>query len=160
MCNVGGNYRWAACGRQTRRVMVEKTSDMRTDKDLQKYLFSKYAGHALCRDSSTAPKNNDVPCEDWLPKYLDEKAQKEWAVSSASDLSATSSQRELDEEYQRACEEWEEGVRQLQVAFQVVLIPLIGKWFGRRWSYWCTLTFLYLHDSICSVVLSCRKIKT
>lgn len=141
-------------------MMVDKTRDMKTDEELQKYLFSKYAGHALSRDSSTAPKSDDVPAEDWLPKYLDEKAQKEWAVSSASDLSATSSQKELDEEYRRACEEWEEGVRQLQVAFQVVLIPLIGKWFGRRWSYWRTLTSIYLRDSICSMVLSHREIMT
>ena len=142
-CNAGGTGRGAGCGRPTRRAMVENTYERTTEEDLQKYLFSKYAGHALSRDSTTAPKNDDAPPGDWLPKYLDEKAEKEWAITSTSDESATSSQRELDEEYRRACEEWEEGVRQLQVAFQVVLIPLIGKWVGRRWSYWRTLATLY-----------------
>ena len=142
-CNAGAICRGALRGRRTQRAMVENTCDMTTDEDLQKYLFSKYAGHALSRDSTTAPKSDNAPPQDWLPKYLDEKAEQEWAITSASDESAKSSQRELDEEYRRACEEWEEGVRQLQVAFQVILIPLIGKWVGRRWSYWRTLASLY-----------------
>ncbi|KAF9270134.1 hypothetical protein L218DRAFT_992791 [Marasmius fiardii PR-910] len=43
-----------------------------------------------------------------------------------------------DDEYQlaQAQEEWEESLRQLQQLFSFVLLPLVGKWLGRRWSYW------------------------
>ncbi|KAG8987385.1 hypothetical protein FRB94_004767 [Tulasnella sp. JGI-2019a] len=32
--------------------------------------------------------------------------------------------------------EWEEGVEQLQMLISAVLIPVLGKWMGRRWSGW------------------------
>ncbi|KAJ8083904.1 hypothetical protein PM082_002671 [Marasmius tenuissimus] len=43
-----------------------------------------------------------------------------------------------DDEYQlaQAQEEWEESLRQLQHLFSVVFLPLVGKWLGRKWSYW------------------------
>ena len=55
--------------------------------------------------------------------------------SSASTLSYTSSD---DSEYQAALEaerEWEENVRQLQLAVSVLILPTVGKWLGRKWSY-------------------------
>ena len=101
------------------------------EKGLDEQLLAAYAGSVLSRrephDSSTKA-NASAP----------------WAkpdTRSHSDVSLTSSQREKEEEYKRALEEWDEGVRQLQMAFQLVLIPLLGKWFGRRWGYWC----MYMH---------------
>lgn len=35
----------------------------------------------------------------------------------------------------KAQEEWEENVRQLQLAVSVLIVPSIGKWLGRRWAY-------------------------
>lgn len=35
----------------------------------------------------------------------------------------------------KAQEEWEENVRQLQLAFSVLIIPSIGKYLGRKWAY-------------------------
>ncbi|EEB94217.1 hypothetical protein MPER_07008 [Moniliophthora perniciosa FA553] len=49
-----------------------------------------------------------------------------------------------DEEYQLAQEEWEESIRQLQHLVSAVLLPLVGKWLGRRWSYWAYARYLRL----------------
>lgn len=40
------------------------------------------------------------------------------------------------EEARLAQEEWDEGIKQLQTAVQVMLLPFVGKWLGRKWSYW------------------------
>lgn len=121
---------------------------MAMEKGLDEQLLAAYAGSVLSRrephDSSTkADASLYAP-----PRYLDDNEQQlfsaPWAkpdTRSHSDVSLTSSQREKEEEYKRALEEWDEGVRQLQMAFQLVLIPLLGKWFGRRWGYWC----MYMH---------------
>ena len=37
--------------------------------------------------------------------------------------------------------EWEENVRQLQLAVSVLILPTIGKWLGRKWSYWRACLF-------------------
>lgn len=41
-----------------------------------------------------------------------------------------------DEEYRLAQQEWEESLEQLAQIVSVVLLPFLGKWLGRRWSYW------------------------
>lgn len=41
-----------------------------------------------------------------------------------------------EEEEKRAQEEWEESIKQLNLAFQVIVLPFFGKWLGRKWSYW------------------------
>ncbi|PWN50174.1 hypothetical protein IE53DRAFT_379974 [Violaceomyces palustris] len=54
---------------------------------------------------------------------------------SSSDFSSTL--YDDDDEYDRlAQEEWDEGVRQLELAFKVMLLPFVGKWLGRKSSYW------------------------
>lgn len=84
-----------------------------------------------------------------MPQYLDESPSTlipaPWRRPVTVDddnISETSSMIRLEEEDRQAREEWDEGVRQLQTAFQIVIIPLVGKWFGRRWSYWCTYIWL------------------
>lgn len=63
--------------------------------------------------------------------------------SSTSSISDTSSSSPYDSddsellELQAAEREWEENARQLQLAVSVLILPTIGKWLGRRWSYWC-----------------------
>jgi hypothetical protein len=41
-----------------------------------------------------------------------------------------------DEEHRLAQQEWEESLEQLAQIVSVVLLPFLGKWLGRRWSYW------------------------
>ena len=41
-----------------------------------------------------------------------------------------------DEEYRLAQQEWEESLEQLAQVVSVVLLPFLGRWLGRRWSYW------------------------
>lgn len=44
------------------------------------------------------------------------------------------------DEYQLAQQEWEESIHQLQQLFSIVLLPLLGRYLGRKWSYWGQLT--------------------
>src|SRR5713101_5912578 len=41
-----------------------------------------------------------------------------------------------DEEYRLAQQEWEESLEQLAQIASVVLLPFLGRWLGRRSSYW------------------------
>lgn len=54
---------------------------------------------------------------------------------------------DLDEEERIAEEEWRESLEQLQQLFGIILLPLIGRWMGRKWSYWG-------EDKSCSLPLS------
>ncbi|KAF8167790.1 hypothetical protein B0H34DRAFT_683049, partial [Crassisporium funariophilum] len=54
---------------------------------------------------------------------------------SLDDLSSATSSYDSDEEYRLAQEEWEESLNQLQQLVAVVLLPFVGKWFGRRCSH-------------------------
>ncbi|KAI9512849.1 hypothetical protein F5148DRAFT_973022 [Russula earlei] len=49
-----------------------------------------------------------------------------------------------DEEYHLAQKEWEESLEQLAQIVSVVLLPFLGKWLGRRWSYWAYARYLRL----------------
>lgn len=62
------------------------------------------------------------------------------SLSNSSDDDEVSSTDSYDSELlelQAAEREWEENVRQLQLAVSVLIMPTLGKWLGRRWSYWC-----------------------
>ncbi|KAJ3721518.1 hypothetical protein FB446DRAFT_162373 [Lentinula raphanica] len=63
--------------------------------------------------------------------------------SSHASIDDLSSERSYDseEEYYLAQKEWEESLHQLQQIFSIVLLPFLGKWLGRRWSYWGTRIF-------------------
>jgi hypothetical protein len=54
--------------------------------------------------------------------------------------------------------EWQEGLDQLQQIVSIVLLPYVGKYFGRKWSYWreCLrslphIAFRILTSAPCSV---------
>jgi hypothetical protein len=55
--------------------------------------------------------------------------------ASLDDMSSTTSSYDSDEEYRLAQQEWEESLHQLQQLFAIVLLPIFGKWMGRRWSH-------------------------
>ena len=43
---------------------------------------------------------------------------------------------EEDEESAMIQAEWEESMRQLETVVSIVLIPFLGKWWGRKWAFW------------------------
>ncbi|TRM60273.1 hypothetical protein BD626DRAFT_549893 [Schizophyllum amplum] len=56
-------------------------------------------------------------------------------LDSLDDLSDTSSVRS-DDSYLQALLEWEENLDQLRSIFGMVLMPLLGRYLGRKWSFW------------------------
>jgi hypothetical protein len=54
--------------------------------------------------------------------------------TSLDDVSSSSSY-DSDDEYQLAEKEWQESLLQLQQLIAAVALPMIGKFFGRRWAY-------------------------
>lgn len=126
------------------------------EEDLVEDVLSAYAGNILSPDDSITSSLRKEELNA-APQYLDEGPRTlipaPWRrpVTVDDNISETSSMIRLEEEDRQAREEWDEGVRQLQTAFQIVIIPLVGKWFGRRWSYWCKyvdgpLTLQYSQD--------------
>jgi len=53
----------------------------------------------------------------------------------SSTMSSSSSSFDDEEEHRVAQREWEESLEQLQQLFAIVLLPFIGRWFGRRFSF-------------------------
>ncbi|KAG1800923.1 uncharacterized protein HD556DRAFT_1340738 [Suillus plorans] len=56
-----------------------------------------------------------------------------------SDHSSDSSSNvsyDSDEDYRLAQKEWNESLEELQQLVLVLLLPWVGKYFGRRCSYW------------------------
>jgi hypothetical protein len=41
-----------------------------------------------------------------------------------------------DEEYAQAQREWEESLQQLELVLSMVIIPYMGKYFGKKFAYW------------------------
>ncbi|KAF5385456.1 hypothetical protein D9757_005377 [Collybiopsis confluens] len=66
--------------------------------------------------------------------------------SSIDELSSQASYDDDDDEheYYLAQKEWEESLHQLHQIFSIVLLPYLGKWLGRRWSYWVYTRYLRL----------------
>lgn len=61
------------------------------------------------------------------------------SVASLDSVSSSGSDYDSEEEERLAQLEWEESLDQLQQLFSVVFLPYLGKWLGRRWSYWGAL---------------------
>lgn len=41
-----------------------------------------------------------------------------------------------DEEWQRADREWRESLEQLELLLSMVIVPYLGKYFGRKFAFW------------------------
>jgi len=65
-------------------------------------------------------------------------------TTSPSSSGYYDSDDELDLLRRQDQKEWEEGLEQLQILVSVVLIPVLGKWMGRRWSGWAYDRYLRL----------------
>jgi len=55
-------------------------------------------------------------------------------LESSSNISSGRSETCSDFEAER--EEWEENLRHLHLIVSIVVLPYIGKWLGRKWSFW------------------------
>lgn len=71
----------------------------------------------------------------------------EWPTGSSSppsvdgsddSVSYPSSEASFDSDDQHALiqEEWEESMRQLEMVVSVILLPFLGKWWGRKFAFW------------------------
>jgi hypothetical protein len=61
------------------------------------------------------------------------------SVESLESVSSSEASYESDTEEQNRLveqQDWEESVEQLLQLVSIVLLPFLGKWLGRRWSYW------------------------
>ncbi|PLB52717.1 hypothetical protein P170DRAFT_434438 [Aspergillus steynii IBT 23096] len=56
--------------------------------------------------------------------------------TSASDLDS------LSDDYSDAEEEWRESIEQLELLLTMVLVPFVGKYFGRKCAYWGWTRFM------------------
>lgn len=41
-----------------------------------------------------------------------------------------------DEEYAQADREWKESLQQMELLLSMVIVPYLGKYFGRKFAYW------------------------
>ncbi len=66
-----------------------------------------------------------------------------------------------DEEYRLAQKEWEESLEQLAQIVSVVLLPFLGRWLGRRWSYWGTSMIHTLSIPVvtCDIIAYARYVR-
>lgn len=58
------------------------------------------------------------------------------SLPSSSAGSTTSVSPSEDEDYSDADKEWRESLQQLELLLTMVLVPYLGKYFGRRCAYW------------------------
>lgn len=56
-----------------------------------------------------------------------------------------------EEEYLRAQQEWEESLAQLQQLASIVILPFVGRYFGRKMSYWGMCSMLEAVDCVLNV---------
>jgi MIM2-like protein len=94
------------------------------------------AGGGRCRKQSDdvarrQPRHDTPRSGDSTPTFVPTMPNSVVSIDSyfSSDLSD-------DEEYRIAQQEWEESLEQLAQIVSVVLLPFLGRWLGRRWSYW------------------------
>jgi hypothetical protein len=59
-------------------------------------------------------------------------------IDSLPSSSATSSAVDDDEYISDAEREWRESLQQMELLLTMVLVPYIGKYFGRKCAYWGT----------------------
>ncbi|KXT16626.1 hypothetical protein AC579_6643 [Pseudocercospora musae] len=64
------------------------------------------------------------------------------SLPSSSAGSSTSVSPSEEEEYSDAEREWRESLQQLELMLTLVLIPYLGKYFGRKCAYWGWAKFM------------------
>ena len=68
-------------------------------------------------------------------KFPENRDDVDTISSSSSDMTDLSTDS-YDSEHERQLErEWEEGMEQLKLITTIVMLPLFGKWLGKKWAY-------------------------
>lgn len=62
-------------------------------------------------------------------------------IDSLPSTSTESFESEDDYDAQR---EWEQSLEQLQLLLTMILVPFAGKYFGRKFAYWSTVSRYHL----------------
>ncbi|CCL98302.1 uncharacterized protein FIBRA_00296 [Fibroporia radiculosa] len=65
------------------------------------------------------------------------------SVASLDSISLSSDNSyDIEEEERIAEQEWNESMAQLQQLVSFILLPILGRWLGRKWSYWAYARYL------------------
>lgn len=64
------------------------------------------------------------------------------SVASLPESESSSDIESEDEGGSDADREWHESLKQLELLLTMVLVPYLGKYFGRKAAYWCEYTML------------------
>ncbi|KAE8189572.1 hypothetical protein CF336_g5677 [Tilletia laevis] len=79
--------------------------------------------------------DDDLPPHTHRQSSLTSISTSSQSASSASSASASASSYDSEEEARIAQEEWDDGIHQLQLALQLIFLPYLGKYLGRRYAY-------------------------
>ncbi|KAI0470615.1 hypothetical protein GGR56DRAFT_659683 [Xylariaceae sp. FL0804] len=62
-------------------------------------------------------------------------------------LPSSSTETFMSEEDQDAQREWEQSLEQLQLLLTMILVPFVGKYFGRKFAFWSWAKYMeWMHD--------------
>ncbi|KAJ5555134.1 hypothetical protein N7535_007577 [Penicillium sp. DV-2018c] len=78
-----------------------------------------------------------------VPSQQNSYSETDDEVASLPSESTTESDLDTLSEYSSDAEaEWRESIEQLELLLSMVLVPFIGKYFGRRCAYWSWTRFM------------------
>lgn len=60
----------------------------------------------------------------------------DYPTPSSISSSTSSTSYDSDAEEARVQAEWQESVRQMEMLLSIVVLPMFGKYMGRRWMFW------------------------
>jgi Mitochondrial import 2 len=83
-----------------------------------------------------------LPTQD-IPQDFPSPTSLSSAVHISASSTASTTSTDEDEELER---QWAENLNQITLLFNLVLLPLVGKYFGRRFAYF-SIPFCYLVNS-------------
>lgn len=77
------------------------------------------------------------------PLDLDTDSLASLPSSSSSTLSAEDGLEDIDEDEDDAEREWKESLQQLELLLTMVIVPYLGRYFGRKCAYWGELLYFF-----------------
>lgn len=81
------------------------------------------------------------------------------SLPSSSAGSSTSVSPSEEEALSDAEREWRESLQQLELILTMVLVPYLGKYFGRKAAYWGMLHWGFVHGlSVRAVLIDVRRL--
>ena len=109
------------------------------------------AAHILTPPSLSAPplyySAMDLSSYADIQTPIEEDIEPVDSLPSSSAGSSTSESPSDDDEYSDAEREWRESLQQLELLLTMVLVPYLGKYFGRKCAYWSMYTLSLSRDA-------------